>query len=281
MFCNLGDRLLSPSVFSYKSKQQIQRLTTRMGTECCSLTGLGPCSPRRGRLSGETAPPGCLGARPAPRGLPGKLHPFPRCQTAFVPRLFSIPGDCCNLNDCFNKNSKPSRVSRASLVCLLPQPGRQQDGLGGRAHSAGAEETGPPPSLTAPGPQLQPHVTSNRRITFSRPMTAPLTTLSPGNALPPPAPGALGAFPFRAPCLPSVPDLKTRVPDWAKCFCFQVSPFWALEEGFGVGACRASRVLGTVHRTDEACCCHRPRGIHTSSWEALLQSLRFSVFFNQ
>lgn len=146
---------------------------------------------------------------------------------------------------------------------------------------AGAEETGPPPSLTAPGPQLQPHVTSNRRITFSRPMTAPLTTLSPGNALPPPAPGALGAFPFRAPCLPSVPDLKTRVPDWAKCFCFQVSPFWALEEGFGVGACRASRVLGTVHRTDEACCCHRPRGIHTSSWEALLQSLRFSVFFNQ
>lgn len=45
------------------------------GTECCSLIGLGPCSPRRGRLSGETAPPSCSWARQAPRGLPGKLHP--------------------------------------------------------------------------------------------------------------------------------------------------------------------------------------------------------------
>lgn len=76
----------------------------------------------------------------------------------------------------------------------------------------GAKETGPPPSLTAPGPQLRPHVT------FSRLMTAPLTILSPGSALPPPAavghsvsrregPGqGPSALRFHAPCLPSMPD---------------------------------------------------------------------------
>lgn len=79
----------------------------------------------------------------------------------------------------------------------------------------GAKEMGPQPSLTALGPQLRPHVT------FSRPMTAPLTILSPGNALPPPAavghsvshregPGqGPSALCFHAPCLSSMPDLKT------------------------------------------------------------------------
>lgn len=80
---------------------------------------------------GQAAPP------LTPVGFHGSSIPFQRCQTTLVlvrsesrflsgpdhGRLFSIPGDCCNLNDCFNKNSKLSKVSWASLVCLLPQPG--------------------------------------------------------------------------------------------------------------------------------------------------------------
>ena len=81
-----------------------------------------------------------------------------------------------------------------------------------------------PPCLPR-GPQLRPCVTGNRRITFSRPRRAPLTVLSPGNALPLPSPMGHSvsrrgpwtgshcvSFPL---CLSSMPDLTTRVPDWA------------------------------------------------------------------
>lgn len=148
VFCNLGDRLLSPSLLSDQSEQQIQKPTARTGTECYSplppglgLQGPPQCGDSPSQLSwGQAGPPPLT-----PVGFQGISIPFQRCQTTLVPvrsesrflsgpdhgRLFSIPGDCCNLNDCFNKNSKLSKVSWASLVCLLPQPGC------GRARSCG------------------------------------------------------------------------------------------------------------------------------------------------
>lgn len=125
-------------------------------------------------------------------GFQGSSIPFQRCQTTLVPagsesrflsgpdhgRLFSIPGSCCNLNDCFNKNFKLSKVSWASLVCLPPQHGWQGSLLWA------LRKPGLHPPCLPQGPQLRSRVTCNRRITFSRSTRAPLTALSPGNALP-------------------------------------------------------------------------------------------------